>query len=267
MGRVANGCPCLHTEANTEKQGSQRWTVDTCWLFVPALLLALLPPGHASAGVFFGKKTKTTPTERVPELIKELKTDGDEHKRSSAAEEMRQYDPQQFPEMIPALIESLLNDNKPGVRSEAAQTLAKLRPVNTAAGNALEQALAKDPSMRVRLQARSSLLQYRWAGYSSTTTTTAAKAKDEAPPQSKEPPLAPELPAGATPKLAPVPATASGSVFGPRPLPAGTPVKRTAPAPTAPVRSDVPARTLAAPASILKTPKVEEEKGPDLTPP
>ena len=147
---------------------------------LPVILLALLTAGPASAGLF-GKKTKPTPSEHVPELINTLKTDGDEHKRCSAAEELRQYDPQQFPDMIPALIDAVLNDKKPAVRAEAAQSLGKLRPVTPAAGAALEQALAKDGSMRVRLQARSSLLQYRWAGYS-------PKPANEPPPQSKEPP-------------------------------------------------------------------------------
>jgi hypothetical protein len=246
-----------------------------------AVLIVVLPARPASAGIFFGKKTKTTPTERVPELLKDLKTDGDEHKRSSAAEELRQYDPQQFPEIIPALIDALLNDNKPGVRAEAAQTLGKLRPVNVAAGNALEQALARDGSMRVRLQARSSLLQYRWAGYTSGT-------KEQQPPtQSKEPPLAPEPPAASAPRLSPVPATstslpasppaasaprlspmpaASTSLpASPRPLPLGPAVKATTPA-----AAGVPApanRPAATPTARDKTPKTEEDKGPDLTPP
>jgi hypothetical protein len=229
-----------------------------------SVLLAVLPAGHASAGIFFGKKTKTTPTERVPELLRDLKSDGDEHKRSSAAEELRQYDPQQFPEMIPALIDALLSDNKPGVRAEAAQTLGKLRPVTTAVGNALEQALAKDGSMRVRLQARSSLLQYRWAGYSPTAKEQAPPTQSKEPPLaptlSKEPPLAPEPPAAAAPKFTPMPAaTTTGLPTAPRPLPVGPSAK-----PAVPAATNRPAAT---PASLNKTPKVEEDKGPELTPP
>jgi HEAT repeats len=221
--------------------------------YVLVALLVVLPVRYASAGLFFGKKTKPTPTERVPELIKELRTDGDEHKRSSAAEELRQYDPQQFPEMVPALVDALLNDNKPGVRAEAAQTLGKLRPVNTAAGTALEQALSQDASMRVRLQVRSSLMQYRWAGYS-------PKPKDEPPPQSKEPPLAPELPAVSAPRLSSVP-PATTLPNTPRPLPSVTTLKPAAP-PT-----NTFSRTPATPTSLNKATKTDEDKGPELTPP
>jgi hypothetical protein len=236
---------------------------------LPVILLALLTAGPASAGLF-GKKNKPTPSERVPELINTLKNDGDEHKRSSAAEELRQYDPQQFPDMIPALIDAVLTDKKPAVRAEAAQTLGKLRPVTPSAGAALEQALAKDGSMRVRLQARSSLLQYRWAGY----TAAPPKPKDEPLAQSKEPPLAPDVPAAAPtaklPRLAPVPAPASAGLPpvpapsavspslppGPRPLPVGSPVSR-------PASAAVPS----APVSTGSAKQSAEGRGPDLSPP
>src|SRR5262249_24186660 len=129
------------------------------------LAAALARP--AGAGIIFGRKGKKppTPAERVPELIVTVKTDRDENKRAKAAEELRQYDPAAFKDIVPVLIDVLLNDKKPAVRAEAAQSLGKLRPVSQQAGMALEQALAKGPSMRVRLQARSSLLQYHWAGY------------------------------------------------------------------------------------------------------
>jgi hypothetical protein len=230
-------------------------------VILPALLLTLLPGQPACAGVFFGKKVKQSPAERVPELIKTLKTDGDEHKRCSAAEELRQYDPMQFPEIVPALIDALLNDKKPAVRSESAQSLGKLRPVTSAAGAALEQSLAKDNSMRVRLQARSSLLQYRWAGYT-------PKGKDEPAAESKEPPLAADVPP-ATARTAPPRSTSvspprSAPPDAPRPLPTGSlepPV-----ATPAPIR-DLSGKTQATPTSITKPVKPAEETGPDLTPP
>jgi|SRR5579883_2402609 len=224
---------------------------------VPVLLCTLLWNSPAAAGIF-SKKPKPTPAERVPELIKTLKTDGDERKRGSAAEELRQYDPAQFPDMVPALIDALLNDNKPAVRADAAQTLGKLRPVSAAVGAALEQAMAKDGSMRVRLQARSALLQYRWAGY-------APKGKDEPPAQSKEPPLAADPPPAAPPaqtRLAPVPAPAVPS--GPKPLPIGQPYSPPAVPAKAPAAGPaVPA----APVSRNKSAKPAVEQGPELTPP
>jgi hypothetical protein len=136
-------------------------------LLILLVLLPLLSP-CAQAGILFGrKKEKPDPKQRVPELVATLKSDKDSDKRSRAAEELRTYDPAQFPEIIPALIDALQNDPKPGVRIDALQSLSRLRPVTQDAGEALEQALAKDSSMRVRLQARSALLQYHWAGYRS----------------------------------------------------------------------------------------------------
>ncbi len=193
-------------------------------LLVLALLLAL--PALASAGFLFGKKpAKPEPAVHVPELIAAVKNDGDENKRAAAAEELRQYDPAAFPEMVPALIDVLLHDAKPAVRAEAAQTLGKLRPINQQAGLALEQALAKDASMRVRLQARSSLLMYHMAGYHGgkpaeppaaptkeppladpkaplppAVKTTTVPHATPVPTQTEEPPLAPPLPGDAKPK-------------------------------------------------------------------
>jgi hypothetical protein len=185
-----------------------------CRLF---LLLVLLPTlaVPASAGVFFGKKgKKPNPNDRVPELLVTVKTDGDENKRAHAAEELRQFDAASHPEVVPILIDVLLNDKKPAVRAEAAQSLGKLRPVSQEAGQALEQALAKDPSMRVRLQARSALLQYHWSGYRSATK------KDGPPPfESKEPPLADTGPKLAPPATMPVPGRLT-----PQPAPPPAPV-------------------------------------------
>jgi hypothetical protein len=232
-------------------------------LGIPVIVCVALANQSATAGILWGKKAKPTPAEYVPELIRTLKNDGDERKRCAAAEELRQYDPLQFPDMVPALIDALLVDKKPSVRAEAAQSLGKLRPVTTPVGAALEQALAKDTSMRVRLQARSSLLQYRWAGY-------APKGKDEAPSQSKEPPLAADLqpPPAQTgpPRLAPVPATTASLPSSPRPLPVGTPVKRTQPA-AAPANTPEPGALPVIPMPPGTTPAGDTEKGPDLTPP
>jgi hypothetical protein len=136
-------------------------------LFVLLVLIPALTPS-AHAGILFGrKKDKPDPKVRVPELVTVLKSDKDADKRSHAAEELRTFDLAQFPEIVPALIDALQNDPKPSVRIEAVQSLGKLRPVSQVVGEALEQALAKDASMRVRLQARSTLLQYHWAGYRS----------------------------------------------------------------------------------------------------
>ncbi|HZY85095.1 MAG TPA: HEAT repeat domain-containing protein [Gemmataceae bacterium] len=194
-----------------------------CRLFLVLVLLPTLT-ATASAGVFFGKKgKKPNPADRVPELLVTVKTDGDENKRARAAEELRQLDTASHPEVVPILIDVLLNDKKTAVRAEAAQSLGKLRPVSQEAGQALEQALAKDPSMRVRLQARSALLQYHWSGYRS-----AAK-KDGPPPpfESKEPPLAEP-----GPKLLPTPTMPTTPVrLTPQPAPVPVPVPALTPPP------------------------------------
>src|SRR5262245_49861387 len=177
------------------------------WLHVALLLPCLALP--AQANIFTRKKDKPDPKSRVPELIAVLQSDGDADKRARAAEELRNYDAGVHPEIVPALINALHNDQKPNVRSEAAQSLGKIRPVSQAAGEALEQAQANDPSMRVRLQARSTLLHYHWAGYRSK--------KTDVPPlptTSKEPPVVNTKAPPASPTPRPMPAL--------RPTPAKT---------------------------------------------
>src|SRR5262249_56178097 len=61
--------------------------------------------------------------------------------------------------------EGVENGKGGGVGWEAASSLSKIRPVSATAGQALEQAAAKDPAMRVRMQAWTSLRFYHLAGY------------------------------------------------------------------------------------------------------
>ena len=74
---------------------------------VPVLLLLipLLTPSLQAGFIFGRKKDKIDPKQRVPELVQILKTDKDADKRSKAAEELRNFDPAQFPEILPALID------------------------------------------------------------------------------------------------------------------------------------------------------------------
>lgn len=121
-------------------------------------------------GQIFIRKVKPSPAQRVPELIMIAKTDVDERKRIHAVEELRDYDPMMFTEIVPALADVLQNDKKPGVRMEAITSLAKIRPVNAEAGQALERASAYDDTFRVRLHAKAALTKYHLAGYSARTT-------------------------------------------------------------------------------------------------
>lgn len=201
-----------------------------------SLTVALACVNATSAGIgIFSRKAKVDPAEQVPTLILQLKTDGDEAKRTTAAEELRSYDPKAYPEVIAALADALLKDASSAVRTEAASTLAKLRPISQQAGYALEQAAANDPSIRVRMAARQSLWQYNLLGYRSSkpATDTAPSATPPSAPQAKthtsskipsrskespEPPLADAVPLPA-PTIAP-----------PRPLPPpikATPIKPT----------------------------------------
>jgi hypothetical protein len=219
------------------------------WRFplVLATLGALALP--APAGILFGKKNKPNPAERVPELILTIKTDKDESKRAAAAEELRQYDPASHQEIVPVLIDVLMNDPKPSVRSEAADSLGRIRPVSQEAGWALEQAMEKDGSMRVRLRARYSLLGYRWNGYESP--------EENQPQPSKEPPLAP-------PMGSPAPMTTRGPAVPPqqpaaaaRPPVSAPPVLRTR-------GRTQPAANETAPPPLAPLPA---GPGPELTPP
>jgi hypothetical protein len=238
-------------------------------LLVSLLFAVLVAP--APAGIIFGKKsTKPSPNERVPELLRTVRTDGDEHKRSAAAEELRQFDPKQFPEIVPVLIDVLLRDPKPTVRAEAAQSLGKIQPVSEQAGWALEQALSKDNSMRVRLQARSALILYHWRGYHG--------GKDAPPAQSKEPPLAgPPLAEPPVIQTAPVESTS----LRPKPVPAAVPPQaapaQPAPAPAPPPTANTgtgprplppgPPPSSAEPPRLQPLPAGPVEPGPALEPP
>ena len=207
------------------------------FLFIPVTLAALAMP--APAGVIFGKRpAKPSPSVRVPELIVTVKTDPDEHKRAAAAEELRQFDPLAFPDIVPVLVDVSQTDLKSGVRSEALTSLSKIRPVSQQAGWALEQASQKDSSMRVRLLARSALLTYHWAGYHN--------AKPTKPPTpSPEPPLAP--PSEPSPVLQAPPAAQTRLV---------------------PVAAEnLPQSPMPLEPRLLQPPLSQPIQGPELTPP
>ena len=226
-----------------------------------AALMILAPlPRMAQAGIF-SKHSKPNPAERVPALIATLRSDAEERKRSSAAEELRQYDPALFPEIIPSLADAAQHDPKSGVRMEAIQSLAKLRPVSQRAGAAIEQA-AHDDSMRVRMQARTLLWQYHLAGYHGSKTPDigmpAGTIHTEEPPLAvlpESPPMAtiqrpitppptvgyvspvtqpvnPQEVWGATTSPRPLPVQPAAAPLGPRPLPSGpTQVRTSGPQP------------------------------------
>ena len=206
------------------------------------LLATLLTAGPAQAQLF-SKKPRPAPQQRVPELILIVKTESDERKRTSAAEELREFDAKTFTEIVPVLVDVLQNDKSSSVRYEALDSLSRLRPVTPLAGQALEKA-QQDENWRVRWHAKTSLMRYQWAGYTPAKTDPMAKTAAS----SKEPPLAdnnppptiqvegqPTIPSVQLPPIAPPPAF-------PRPLPQTPPaqpvVRPMTPTPPTPTRPE-----------------------------
>jgi hypothetical protein len=189
-------------------------------LLVFAIQVSLALP--ASAGIF-SRKTKPDPAQRVPELINTVKSDPNDHKREAAAEELRDYDSQAFPEIVPVLMDVAQRDAKAEVRAEAVQSLAKIRPVSQEVGFVLEQVHSSDASAKVRFQARIALWQYQLAGYHGAKTDgPKLDGKDGTPViTSKEPPLA-------APDTAPAPRV----VPTPSPMPVSPPATTWQPAPS-----------------------------------
>lgn len=196
------------------------------------LVIVVAWTAPAQAQLFFPKKAKPNPTQRVPELIVIVKTDSDERKRAHAAEELRDYDPGVFTEIVPVLSDVLLHDKKVNVRLEALTSLTKIRPVSVVAGHAIEKAAADDDSVRVRLQAKASLPKYHLAGYLSKPATPAPAPKGKT--QTGEPPLAtPAAPPAPTVVASPPPKSVE-SVPSDPPIPRPFPPIATPPAKTPP---------------------------------
>ncbi|HYV37101.1 MAG TPA: HEAT repeat domain-containing protein [Gemmataceae bacterium] len=158
----------------------------TTMILASVVLIVAVPDG--SAQLFGSKKAKVPPQQRVPELIVALRTDKDAHKRADAAEELRQFELKDFPEIVPILIDALQTDPATNVRIEAATSLGRLRPVSAPAGLALEKAAANDADWRVRLQAKTSLVYYQLSGYHTPKKNDAPGAGS--PGRTDEPPLA-----------------------------------------------------------------------------
>lgn len=138
-------------------------------LTILSIFALILTASVTQAGIIFSRSgsTPVVPEKRIPELISVLRTSPDAHQREDAVEELRSFHHEKHPEVAVTLSEILMNDPSTSVRVEAARSLGRLRPISQVGGQALEHALNKDSAMRVRLQARSSLLQYRWRGYRS----------------------------------------------------------------------------------------------------
>jgi len=250
--------------------------------FVLLIVLSVSLPAHAQLFPGILKRPRTEPTP-VPELINQLEGSDQARKRSSAADDLRQYDTKQFPEAVRALIHSLENDVNPSVRAEAAQSLARMRPITQAAGQAVERASSKDPVWRVRMQAWSSLKQMQLAGYRNRGPAAVEDYIANSSPKQPAPPVQPqfqpnapksifvEVPPQSTPLPSdpvPIATPVNNSLIltepepvqhgVPRPLPVGTPWSTAVPTPprriSAPELIDAPSITPPPPTSSIDVP-------------
>jgi hypothetical protein len=234
------------------------------------LAVGLTIAGPVSAAGLFTRKPKPS-SQRATELIGLLRNDPAESKRAAAAEELGNYDLKTYPEIVPPLLQAL-NDPAAEVRSQAVQTLGKLRPVSQEIGMALEQAEASDSSMKVRMHARTSLWSYHLSGYRS----------PKNPPEQKGPTL-PNQPAN------PIPGPPSSTTQEPPladrpPVPPAPPPVRLVPAPVMkpaqppvlqppspavarPMPSSPPPPTLVPTPSPVLVPPPPEDLGPSLSAP
>ena len=202
------------------------------WITRLAILITLitLTPLVPAAGFLPpSRKVKTPDDTKISAWISVLLEDPDETKRINAAIELRNIDPKNHPDAIEALMEALKSDKRPSVRAEAANSLGRIRGGQDLAGPVLEEALANDGSMRVRLQARSALMGLYLSGYRS--------ASGKSIPQAEETPenavglgklveepnrleaSVPSLPDRVTPRTVPAKETSASERLGFRVIP------------------------------------------------
>ena len=212
-----------------------------------------MPPARraavpASAGPF-RRSPKPDPAVQVPALLETLKNDKDDRARARAASALDEFDGKAFPDILPALSTALATDPSPSVREDAAVAIAKIRPITPQAGYALEQALATDKSVMVKVSVRRALVVYRFLGYF-------GGSRGDLSEQSSEPPLASGTPIGPGKTVlrpTPTPAPFSPTLVVPTPTPVGpkpTPGQSTEP----PVVPDAPTRVVEVPAPASPKP-------------
>src|SRR5262245_18659217 len=131
------------------------------WQWLLGFLLLVSTGDHAHAGIFGNKKPKGNEAERIAELLSTLKDNPSATKRAEAAEELRNFDGKEFPEITPALVDALQKDSSSSVRAQSAESLGKLKPASHDAAQALDQAVDQDKSFMVRFKARTARLGYR----------------------------------------------------------------------------------------------------------
>jgi hypothetical protein len=126
------------------------------------IALVVIVGGLVGGAVAADKKPLSL--ERMGQLLTILRSDLNEDNRAQAAQELSRADGAQYPEVASYLIEALRHDPKPAVRSEALESLVRLRPITAQAGKAIDAA-KEDASFKVRWKARTASRTYHAAGY------------------------------------------------------------------------------------------------------
>lgn len=213
-------------------------------MLLAALVLSGLI-GSASGGVLFNRKSKQKPAaDGAGDGVRILRTDPDERRRAAAAEELSKIDLKKNPTAGVALLEAVQRDPSSVVRTQAAESLGKLRPLTVQVGRALEEAFNSDPAQSVRLAARNSLTQYVQAGFQMN----GAAAREQANP---------------TPN--PLPASVARNTPPQQPVAKNTPIaKNTSRTPT---RVNAPRGQTSEPPLAPATPEREEVVVEETTPP
>lgn len=138
-------------------------------LLLGGLTLALGATDAAAADYGFGflrrRQVKTDPAALAKQLVATLQSDPDADRRKEAAEQLRNLDARNFPDIVPALSGALQRDPSVAVRVAAVESLGRTKPVVQSAGLVMEAALAADPDAKVREAVRSGLWAYHLNGY------------------------------------------------------------------------------------------------------
>jgi hypothetical protein len=213
-------------------------------LVVPIVALAVAAP--AQAGIF-KKSPKPDPAVHVPALIETLKSDKDEKARVAAAADLDEYDAKAFPDILPALMDALATDSSTSVRSRAAESIGKVRPITAAAGYALERAASDDKSFGVRISARTALLKYKVLGHMPGTRIEGGLAQSAEPPLATGPVIK-DLSGGTVLRPTPPPVPTDGPLPVPA-LPSPKPIPDSQSAAPRPAETQTDEPPLAAPRS------------------
>lgn len=134
------------------------------WLVVIAVCLGVETVPAAAQWNWLFTRSSASPPPAPEELIRCIRSCQKPEARVEAIQQLRNYNAAEYPAIIPALIDALKNDKAIFVRIEAARSLGRIRPITSAARQALATASIRDPAFRVRWQARTSLTLFTVRG-------------------------------------------------------------------------------------------------------